>query len=95
MRNGILRSWAVAEIVREGVIEDRDLMERRVDALVESLTDREAEKILSEEAERQIAELIQHTIEDNFTRIRSEVQEIVDRLLPDRDDSSGVSSELE
>jgi hypothetical protein len=65
-------------------------MERRVDALVGSLTDREAEKILSEEAERQITERIHHTIEDNFTRIRSEVQKIVDRLLPEGGDSSGA-----
>ena len=50
--------------------------------IIRSLTDKEIERILSEEADRQIADLIQETIEDNFIRIRREVQEIVDCLLP-------------
>ena len=86
LRNGILRSWAVAEIIKEGIIEDGDSMERRVEAMIGSLTEKEIEKILSAEAERQIADLIQETIENNFTQIRQDVQDIVDRLLPDGGD---------
>ncbi len=86
LRNGILRSWAVAEIIKEGIIEDGDSMERRVEAMIGSLTEKEIENILSAEAERQIADLIQETIENNFTQIRQDVQDIVDRLLPDGGD---------
>lgn len=86
LRNGILRSWAVAEIIKEGIIEDGDSMERRVEAMIGSLTEKEIENILSAEAERQIADLIQETIENNFTQIRQDVQDIVDRLLPDSGD---------
>jgi hypothetical protein len=86
LRNGILRSWAVSEIIKEGIIEDGDSMERRVEAMIGSLTEKEIENILSAEAERQIADLIQETIENNFTQIRQDVQDIVDRLLPDGGD---------
>lgn len=86
LRNGILRSWAVSEIIKEGIIEDGDSMERRVEAMIGSLTEKEIENILSAEAERQIADLIQETIENNFTQIRQDVQDIVDRLLPDDGD---------
>ncbi len=86
LRNGILRSWAVAEIIKGGIIEDGDSMERRVEAMIGSLTEKEIENILSAEAERQIADLIQETIENNFTQIRQDVQDIVDRLLPDGGD---------
>lgn len=88
MRAGILRSWAIDRIVQDGVIESEDIMEKRVDATIRSLTDREVERILSEEADRQIGELIQETIEENFIRIRRDVQEIVNRLLPGGDGSN-------
>jgi hypothetical protein len=88
MRAGILRSWAIDRIVQDGVIESEDIMEQRVDATIRSLTDREVERILSEEADRQIGELIQETIEENFIRIRRDVQEIVNRLLPGGDGSN-------
>ena len=95
MRDGILRSWAIAEIIKEGVIEDGESMERRVEAMIGSLTEKEVEGILSEEAERQIADLIQETIENNFSQIRQDVQDIVDRLLPDGGDPSDPLSGLD
>ena len=87
MKEGILRNWAVSKILEEGVVEDGETMERRVDALIGSLTGKETERILSEEAERQIASLIEETIQENFLQIRRDVQEIVERELPDDGDS--------
>ena len=82
MKAGILEGWAVVQLVKDGVIDSVDVMKQRVDAMVRSLTDREVERILSAEADRQIDELIQGTILNNFNRIRQDVQDIVDRLLP-------------
>ena len=82
MKAGILEGWAVAQLVQDGVIDSVDVMKQRVDAMVRSLTDKEVERILSEEVDRKIDELIQGTILNNFNRIRQDVQDIVDRLLP-------------
>ena len=86
IRDGILRNWAISDLMEEGIVEDADTMERRVEARIGSLTHREVEGILSREAERQIADLIEETIRENFQQIRRDVQEIVERLLPDQGD---------
>jgi hypothetical protein len=86
IRDGILRNWAISELMEEGIVEDADTMERRVEARIGSLTHREVEGILSREAERRIADLIEETIRENFQQIRRDVQEIVERLLPDQGD---------
>ncbi len=83
MRDGILRSWAVERVLGDGVVEDGEAMERRVEAEIRSLTAKEVEEILSEEAERLIADLVRDTIKENFMRIREEVQQIVWKELPD------------
>ena len=82
MREGILLGWAIKRLYRDGVIESREVKEGKADAMVKSLTDKEVEQLLSAEADRLVAAEIQLTIEENFVRIRREVQEIVDRLHP-------------
>ncbi len=94
MREGILRSWAVGRVMESGIVEDSDAMERRVAAVIASLTGKEVEKILSDEAERQVEATIQEMIQENFMQIRRDVQEIVERELPGSY-SSGTPAEIE
>ena len=94
MREGILRSWAVGRVMESGIVEDSDTMERRVAAVIASLTGKEVEKILSDEAERQVEATIQEMIQENFMQIRRDVQEIVERELPGSY-SSGTPAEIE
>jgi hemerythrin-like domain-containing protein len=75
-------------------VEDSDTMERRVAAVIASLTGKEVEKILSDEAERQVEATIQEMIQENFMQIRRDVQEIVERELPGSY-SSGTPAEIE
>ena len=82
MSAAILRRWAINRIIEEGTIYDREEMEIRIKAAVDSLSRKEREAILDEEAEFLIEQEVAKEIRENYDRIRQDVQDIIARELP-------------
>ena len=83
MANSILRTWAIRQMLEEGVLGDEEEMEMRIEALKKTLTKKEREAILDAEAEAMINQAVEKEVEENFMRIRADIQGILDEELPD------------
>ena len=81
MANSILRTWAIRQMIDEGILGDEEEMEIRIEALKKSLSKKERDKIIDAEARTIAEETRQKTIEENFMRIKQDIQDILDEEL--------------
>ena len=81
----ILRRHCMPLVLQDldGVIEDPDTMDRLTDEKIRRMSASEKARILDTEAEELINRKVQRMVDENFRRIRRDMEELIERELPE------------
>lgn len=81
----ILKQHFIPEVLEDlnGVIEDPETMDKLLEAKIKKMSATDKAKILDTEAERLIKERVAKMIEDNFKQIRKDMEDLIERELPE------------